>query len=351
MPRTQLPARVVEWRGKLHFFFRENGKPKRILCEKLKCFTKEDREEMVRELRKKERLHAYAEIRGEPESDHRKRFADAVQMFLDHSDARRDLADASKQELHKTLDPFRAWLLSKHPSLTTWRLGGQVLSQYLNGQNAGPATVNKHRRNLKSMLRWLDTVRPKLFPEIAHLLPSLKQEYVAPREAVAFSPTRLKAAISTLPEDQQRIFRFIACTGCRLGEAEALTWDDVDLRRGRITFRSTKTKRARILPLTGAPEGEVAPKLLAELKRRKRAGLPPAGGRFDREPWRTRMGDSAVTPQELRRNFTSYAASLGIPASVCAMWQGHGVMVAERHYRQQVLDRKSAKSIEAAMGL
>lgn len=49
----------------------------------------------------------------------------------------------------------------------------------------------------------------------------------------------------------------------------------------------------------------------------------------------------------MRRNFTSYAANLGMRA----MWQGHSVQVAEQHYRQQVLERGRAKSIEEAMGL
>lgn len=59
----------------------------------------------------------------------------------------------------------------------------------------------------------------------------------------------------------------------------------------------------------------------------------------------------SITPQKLRQNFTSYAASVGVPASVAAMWQGHGVEVAERHYRAQLIDRQAGHSFESAMGL
>lgn len=64
-------------------------------------------------------------------------------------------------------------------------------------------------------------------------------------------------------------------------------------------------------------------------------------------------GNSAcrITPQGLRKNFTSYAASLGVPAAVCAMWQGHSAQVAEDFYRQQVLEPAAAPSMQAAMGL
>lgn len=69
---------------------------------------------------------------------------------------------------------------------------------------------------------------------------------------------------------------------------------------------------------------------------------------FPRKRWE-RAGK--VRPQALRRSFTSYAASLGIPASVCALWQGHRADVAERFYRMQVLERLDASSLESAMGL
>jgi hypothetical protein len=58
-----------------------------------------------------------------------------------------------------------------------------------------------------------------------------------------------------------------------------------------------------------------------------------------------------IGPQALRQNFTSYAASIGIPAAVAAMWQGHAADVAEKHYRAQVLDRNPGKTIEEVMGL
>ncbi|MBV6514397.1 MAG: hypothetical protein HPKKFMNG_00020 [Planctomycetes bacterium] len=53
----------------------------------------------------------------------------------------------------------------------------------------------------------------------------------------------------------------------------------------------------------------------------------------------------------LRQNFTSYAASLGIPAAVTALWQGHVKVVAERFYRAQVLERHQGNSLEQAMGM
>ena len=63
-----------------------------------------------------------------------------------------------------------------------------------------------------------------------------------------------------LDYNQRRLFDLLARTGMRLREATSLRWPAVDLVRGRIEITG-KRGRWRVLPLTGAPEGEVAPGL------------------------------------------------------------------------------------------
>jgi len=65
-----------------------------------------------------------------------------------------------------------------------------------------------------------------------------------------FSPeekARFLAAISD--EDHRRLFQFFLLTACRRSEAVNLTWPDIDLDGKQITFRRTKTKRDRIVPI------------------------------------------------------------------------------------------------------
>lgn len=57
------------------------------------------------------------------------------------------------------------------------------------------------------------------------------------------------------------------CHSDWLGVAVNMAWTDVDLERGRITIRASKTGRTRVLPLVGAPEGDVAPVFLELLKK------------------------------------------------------------------------------------
>ncbi|HRK36311.1 MAG TPA: site-specific integrase [Candidatus Hydrogenedentes bacterium] len=160
-----------------------------------------------------------------------------------------------------------------------------------------------------------------------------------------------------------RLFLMLALTGARVGEILALKWDDVDLARGRLIIRAQKTGMTRIVPLMGAPEGDIAPGLVALLRRWKLE----AGAReyvlphddlpkpvFPKSGWQMTASEikgERIGPQALRQNFTSYAASIGIPAAVSAMWQGHASDVAEKYYRAQVLDRNPGASLEAVMGL
>jgi len=65
-----------------------------------------------------------------------------------------------------------------------------------------------------------------------------------------FSPeekARFLEAISD--EDHRRLFRFFLLTACRRSEAVNLTWADIDLAGKQITFRRTKTKRDRVIPI------------------------------------------------------------------------------------------------------
>lgn len=59
--------------------------------------------------------------------------------------------------------------------------------------------------------------------------------------------------LETIPEGTFREFvLFGLYTGCRRGEALNLTWDEVDLETGKVTFRITKTGKSRSIPFNGA---------------------------------------------------------------------------------------------------
>jgi len=59
---------------------------------------------------------------------------------------------------------------------------------------------------------------------------------------------RLFAAIKSRCEESYRLSVFLVDTGCRLGEAIGLTWNDIQDHR--VTFWLTKSNRSRTVPLT-----------------------------------------------------------------------------------------------------
>ncbi len=374
---------------------------------------------MVKEYRLKEKLDetevvrrggrlAYDTLLTESLSIYLKDCEKRVESREKNPEARAGLSDKSGVMIKKTIRHFAAWLDREgHVTMTTGRLDVRLLSDYFQnlaqektkrGKVAvrrSAATLNLYRRNLKACLSFLDDLRPPLFPDFKPLKKALKPQRVDLPQPKAFSPKELgaflKAALDWESPDAKvamkrrkgqgkeeafdqrppakpatpvsRLFLLLALTGCRLGEALALKWADVDLDRGRVTIHAQKTGRTRVLPLVGAPEGDVAPGLLNLLKAwRKEApkatfvlphdNIPvPA---FPKSGWQmanTRAKQKRIGPQMLRQNFTSYAASLGVPSTVAALWQGHSAGVAERHYRAQVLDRIDGKSMEEAMGL
>lgn len=367
MSRTPKPPRLVRWRGHWYVFAtdRGTGLPVRVKCKAHGAKTKRARRRMLRLYQERdESTWAQVLLHG-GRLDFNRNMREAVGWFLDDVKARRELRAGgntkagleatSADRLTGTIEEFRDWLPR---SLTTGRLDRPTLARFFvdAGKDRSDGTMNIYRRNVKACLRWLNQRLPKLFPYPDIFNEPLKLIRVEPRRALAFTPDELRKLVaSALRPEMQRLVRFYALTGCRRSEAIRLTWDDVDLERGFIYFRAGKTKTgiSRVLPCFSAPEGKVCPGLIAEMKDWPRGDRLLGFKRFPRTSWASlcRRAKLEITPQMLRRNFVSYCASMGVPASVCALWTGHSASVAERFYRGQVLERGAASSLEAAMGL
>lgn len=421
MPRERASARVLKWRGEYYLFYRDHatGKKKRVLCASLDATNAEARAALVKEYRLKEKLDETEVVRRGGLLAFDTLMVDAINVYLKdceqrvksrekNPDSRAGLSSKSGVMIKKTIRHFADWLEREgHGAITTGRLDARLLSSYFNDlaqektrrgnakiRRSG-ATLNLYRRNMKACLTYLDDIRPPLFPDFKPLKKALKPQRIDAPQPKAFTPKELTAFLEAALEwespdvtvkvkrkkrdgkaeefDQglaarpatpvSRLFLLLVLTGCRLSEALGLKWEDVDLERGRVTIRAQKTGRTRVLPLVGAPEGDVAPNFLDLLKAWREEApkalyvLPHNGTgepAFPKSAWQvvnTRAKLPRIGPQMLRQNFTSYAASLGIPSTVAALWQGHSAGVAERHYRAQVLERHKGESLEAAMGL
>lgn len=423
MGRERKPAHIRKWRGSYYLVFTDYGvqpyKEKRLSCASLGAHDDDARKQLLKEYRSKEvNIHAEANRRG-GFLGYDTKLVDGIEDYLSdvkrrvkvreaNPMARAGLAAQSGRHMEVSLGYFKKWLaVEASLSLSTGELEPRHIRKYRDwlastetrhGNSRlfrSAATLNFHTVALRTAINWISDLRPPRFPDIDNLRRALRPQPVRHTRQLALTPEVLKAFLAeALRHDDpdrplniererngriesyqqkkavmsatpvSRLFILLALTGVRVTEALLLKWSDIDLPRGRLRIYAPKTGYFRVLPLVGAPEGEISPTLAQLLRQWKlQAGerqyvLPYDSAAtdapvFPKSAWE-RVNRNAklprVGPQMLRRCFTSYCASLGVPASVAALWQGHGANVAEACYRQQLLERGDG-SFEEAMGL
>ena len=130
--------------------------------------------------------------------------------------------------------------------------------------------------------------------------------------------------------------RFLAYTGCRLSEAQGVTWGDVDFKRGILRVMGGKTEAAdREVPLIPAAKALLkhlqAAQLGGEEIVRKNAATVPAKSRVlrVREAAKSlaaacrKLGIEPLTHHDLRDAFATAAIEAGVDIPTVAAWLGH----------------------------
>ncbi len=130
--------------------------------------------------------------------------------------------------------------------------------------------------------------------------------------------------------------RFLAYTGCRLGEARGVTWADVDFGRGILRIGGSKTEAAdREVPLIPAARA-----LLERLHTARQEGTrPPNAGAPEVDPKARvlavgeagkslagaceKVGIEPLTHHDLRDAFATSAIEAGVDIPTVASWLGH----------------------------
>ncbi|MEE9312525.1 MAG: tyrosine-type recombinase/integrase [Planctomycetota bacterium] len=400
------------------------GKKKRVACESKGATNKELRRELVNQQRSVEKTQeAEVTLLGGKVSSNTK-LLDEVKAYVKRSearartraknpDARRGLSQKSLEIVKDTMKHFSGWLEEAgYKNRLTRDITPQLFNNYIDLVTTDPiksksksgskvkkqrmrsaATINCYKRYIRACLSWINGRRPRRFADFAPLLEPLKPTGGKSKPRVSFNPDKLQrfyakavawqdpsrevevkpakdsrkkqnhtqVVSSVCSTPVSRLFLLLALTGCRLGEALSLKWNQVDLELGKITVEATKTGLDRELLLAGDPAGEIAPRMAVLLRQwhseSESEYVLPHGNLdapiFPKGAWYSiaKAAELSISPQKLRQNFTSYAASLGVPESVAALWQGHSSAVAKRYYRTQLLDRNKGNNFEEGMGL
>ncbi|HSS55851.1 MAG TPA: site-specific integrase [Gaiellales bacterium] len=136
-----------------------------------------------------------------------------------------------------------------------------------------------------------------------------------------------------MPESISRIVPFALASGLREGELLRLTDDDVDLRRGTVAVRQSKTRSGvRTVELAGVAVQLLREQLLARTPNQRGLVFPtPTGCRWDRHTFMSRVFRPAVrrakldgmTFHDLRHGHVSLMAAAGVHPTTIAHLVGH----------------------------
>jgi integrase len=145
---------------------------------------------------------------------------------------------------------------------------------------------------------------------------------------------RLFAAIRSRSEDAWRLSVFLVDSGCRLGEALGLIWNDIQ--EHRVSFWITKSGRSRTIPLTDRAREAVA--YSGEGGRRPKGPFAMLNQPQFRAIWneaKAEVGlgsDTQVVPHILRHTCASRLVQGGIDIRRVQMWLGHQTLQMTMRY-------------------
>lgn len=218
-----------------------------------------------------------------------------------------------------------------------------------------PITINSEIATLSGVFKWA--------VKQGHIktVPKPEQIPVRPVEAVIPTPKEVVRIIRALPERLQPIVRFLAETGCRVGEATNLTWDCVDEIGGYVEIMARegwtpKTQQSeRRIPINDG--------LLTMIRGLDKNSLYVFAGATPQEPigsfkkaWATAVRNASLTRRgkqvhvpikSLRKANATWQAERGVNESVLQGLLGHakGSRVTKKYYVHATEEAKRAAVI------
>ncbi len=237
----------------------------------------------------------------------------------------------------KSLTPYFGTLSARN---ITPQHGDQWKAQ--RGPLVGASTYNIERETLQGIFRYAQR-EGLIIDSPVRFLPRRKMErtsiVIPSREQFRKLVAQLQAGgVRTQPAAS--FAQFLAYSGCRLGEAIAVCWGEVNFEQKTFTVTGgeggTKNHEARHVPLFPPLE-----RLLLSLREGRAMPPQPSDRIFDMETTKKALGTACqkaglphFTHHSLRHFFCSNAIEAGIDFKVIAGWLGHkdgGVLVAKTY--------------------
>lgn len=247
------------------------------------------------------------------------------------------------------------------------------------GEAGFSANTQRLARTSLSMALQTAVARGKLPNNVARLTEA--PEVRASNAKRIMSAAHLDIVLEAIKQDRLRgLWWFIACTGCRKGEALGLLWSNIDLDRGTVTIEGTlkRTRRQLVRDTTKTTRStrtlKLPPPLLREMRahrarqaEEKLAAEGYWGGdyvfttevgtpidvRNALRSWKQVLDRSGVghyTIHNLRHSLATRMRELGVPLEDIADWFGHSnVSITKQFYADvtPVIMARTAERIAA----
>jgi integrase len=156
-------------------------------------------------------------------------------------------------EYQKILTDFDSFLHAEN--LNAKKLDADMIKRWIDGFDVQPATKAKKMSPVRRFGKYLSTLGIEAsFPEMPRISSDftpyvfskeeMRQIFEVADDLVMAHPNSRKVAEFPL------LIRLLYGCGFRLGEATALTWNDVNLAEGVITVKAAKNQKQRLVPIS-----------------------------------------------------------------------------------------------------
>ncbi len=177
---------------------------------------------------KSEREKREAELEREKSSPDNMRFETLTELFLEFKKTR--LKDSSYYDLSmKIKDKILPFFAEK-------RLRDITPQTVLDWQNSLEDYSYEYRKSLNTKLSSIYVYGEK-YHDIKNIMTKVDRprNLEAKKEMLFWSPEEFSAFIKEVPKKEyEYLYRFLYITGCRRGEALALSWNEIDLKAGTV---------------------------------------------------------------------------------------------------------------------
>lgn len=183
-----------------------------------------------------------------------------------------------------------------------------------------PRTINTKLTRLSKLLKKARRMK------VLDVIPEIELPKVGEGRIRFLTPQEEYALFAALPEPYKALSTFLLYTGCRVGEALALTWADVS--QTHVTFWVTKSGKPRTVPLMKASREAIPWHRSGDLIR------PFGNIRYEAfiiawhkaKATTTMAADPQVIPHVLRHTCASRLVQSGIDIRRVKDWLGHSTL-------------------------